>query len=130
MVREQAQKCVFVNLCFFAQLLNTDFVPAVIDFYYLPQLFSIYNLFESQLSNVNDIATETAPYTFICIQVAPKSLKNDKPINYDLKLLDAWQRANRISPNANKTEIILFRPKPRENITTHLNYVKYSARSN
>ena len=52
-----------------------------------------------------------------------KSLKNiKKHINHDLKLLHTWLRANRISLNAIKTEIILFRPKLQANIAKHLNF--------
>ena len=32
-------------------------------------------------------------------------------VNYDLKRITDWLRANRISLNANKTEIIIFRAK-------------------
>ena len=40
------------------------------------------------------------------------SLKEiNKHINHDLKLFTAWLRANRISLNTSKTEILLFRPK-------------------
>ena len=43
-------------------------------------------------------------------------------INHDLKLLTTWLRANRISLNTSKTEILLFRPKSKRNITKHLNF--------
>ena len=43
-------------------------------------------------------------------------------MNHDLKLLNTWLRANRISINASKTEIILFKPKSWANITKHLNF--------
>ena len=40
------------------------------------------------------------------------SLKSiNKCINHDLRLIVHWLRANRISLNVNKTEIVLFRPK-------------------
>ena len=52
-----------------------------------------------------------------------ESLKKiNKHINYDLKLLNIWLRGNKISLNASKTEIILFRPKSQSNITKHLNF--------
>ena len=52
-----------------------------------------------------------------------KSLKNiNKHINHNLKLLNTWLRANRMSLNASKTEIILFRPKSQANIAKHLNF--------
>ena len=55
--------------------------------------------------------------------LSDKSLKNiKKHINHDLKLLNTWLRANRISLNASKTEIILFRPKFQVNIAKHLNF--------
>ena len=55
--------------------------------------------------------------------LSDKSLKNiNKHINHDLKLLNTWLRANRISLNASKTEIILFRPKSQANIAKHLNF--------
>ena len=43
--------------------------------------------------------------------------KRSKHINHDLKLLTAWLRANRISLNTSKTEILLFRTKSKRNIT-------------
>ena len=52
-----------------------------------------------------------------------KSLKTiNKHIYHDLKLQNTWLKANRISLNASKTEIILFRPKSWANITKHLNF--------
>ena len=48
--------------------------------------------------------------------------KINKHINHDLKLLTTWLRANRIPLNTSKTEILLFRPKPKRNITKHLNF--------
>ena len=46
--------------------------------------------------------------------------KINKHINHNLKLLTTWLRANRISLNTSKTEILQFRPK--SNITKHLNF--------
>ena len=43
-------------------------------------------------------------------------------INHDLKLLTTWLRANRISLNIGKTEILLFRPKSKTNLTKYLNF--------
>ena len=56
--------------------------------------------------------------------LSDKSLKKiNKHINHNLKLLNTWHGANRrISLNARKTEIILFRPKSRVNITKHLDF--------
>ena len=48
--------------------------------------------------------------------------KRSKHINHDLKLLTAWLRANRISLNTSKTEILLFRPKSKRNITKRPNF--------
>ena len=51
-----------------------------------------------------------------------KSLKKiNKYINHDLSQIRQWLRANRISINANKTELIIFRPK-NKSITKHLNF--------
>ena len=50
------------------------------------------------------------------------SLKSlNKHINHDLKLIVHWLRANRISLNVDKTEIIIFRPK-RKTITKKMNF--------
>ena len=55
--------------------------------------------------------------------LSDKSLKKiNKHINHDLKLLNIWLRTNKISLNASKTEIILFRPKSQSNITKHLHF--------
>ena len=48
--------------------------------------------------------------------------KINKHIDHNLKLLIAWLRANRISLNTSKTDILLFRPKSKRNITKHLNF--------
>ena len=54
--------------------------------------------------------------------LSDKSLKKiNRDINHDLKLLNIWLRANKISLNASKTELTLFRPKSQFNITKHLN---------
>ena len=51
-----------------------------------------------------------------------KSLKKiNKYINRDLSQIVQWLRANRISLNANKTELIIFRPK-NKSIAKHLNF--------
>ena len=51
-----------------------------------------------------------------------KSLKQiNKLVNHDLKLLCEWLRANKISLNVSKTEIILFRSSYK-NITKKLNF--------
>ena len=51
-----------------------------------------------------------------------KSLKKiNKHINRDLKLTVDWIRANKLSINASKTEIILFKPRNKK-ITKQLNF--------
>ena len=56
------------------------------------------------------------------ILITDKSLKKiNKQINQDLKQVCHWLRANKISLNAGKTEIIMFKQK-RQNISKHLNF--------
>ena len=56
------------------------------------------------------------------VLICNKSLKKiNKYINHDLSQIVQWLRANRISLNAGKTEIILFRPKGK-NITKNFNF--------
>ena len=51
-----------------------------------------------------------------------KSLKKiNKYINHDLSQIVQWLRGNNISLNANKTELIIFRPK-NKSITKQLNF--------
>ena len=51
-----------------------------------------------------------------------KSLKKiNQRINFDLKNIDEWLRANRIELNAKKTEIVLFR-SPRKIVTRKMNF--------
>ena len=51
-----------------------------------------------------------------------KSMKKiNSYINHDLKRILHWPRANRISLNVDKTEIITFRPKGKD-ITKNLNF--------
>ena len=45
----------------------------------------------------------------------------NKHINLDLSLIVQWLRANKISLNADKTELVVFSPK-RKQITKHLNF--------
>ena len=47
--------------------------------------------------------------------------KINKPINHDLSLIVQWLIANKISLNADKTELVIFSPK-RKQITKHLNF--------
>ena len=54
--------------------------------------------------------------------LADRSIKRiNKRINHDLRLLTEWLRANKISLNADKTEIIIFKSKSKH-ITKHLNF--------
>ena len=51
-----------------------------------------------------------------------KSVKKiNKYINHDLSLIVQWLRANMISLNADKTELVIFSPK-RKQIIKHLNF--------
>ena len=53
---------------------------------------------------------------------ASHSLKNlNKTVNFDLSNLVQWQRANKISLNVNKTEIVVFR-SPTKQIYKNLNF--------
>ena len=57
-----------------------------------------------------------------CLLYPNRSLKKiNKLINHDLKLIVHWLRANRISLNVDKTNIIIFRPKNKK-ITKKLNF--------
>ena len=47
--------------------------------------------------------------------------KINRYINHDLKLRVHWLRANRISLNVDKTEMIIFQPKEKD-ITKKLNF--------
>ena len=51
-----------------------------------------------------------------------KSMKKTKKhINRDLKLVVQWIRANRLSLNTGKTELVIFKSK-NKNITKHLSF--------
>ena len=84
-----------------------------------PLLFLIYisDLSQStQHSTVFHFADDTAPFQ------SNSSLKAlNRYINHDLHLLCDWLRANKISLNVNKTEIVLFRSKNKQ-ITRKLNF--------
>ena len=69
-----------------------------------------------QYSSVHQFADDTN------LLVVEKSLKQlNKKVNRNLKLTVEWVRANKPSLNANKTEIIMFKPK-NKTITKHLNF--------
>ena len=80
-----------------------------------PLLFFIYINDLNQVikfSRVRHFADDTN------LLLVDSSLKKiSKHINHDLKLLTTWLRANRISLNTCKTEILLFRPKSKNNKT-------------
>ena len=68
-----------------------------------------------QYSYVHEFADDTN------LLVVEKSLKKlNKKVNRDLKLIAQWVRANKLSLNVNKTEMIIFKPK-NKTITKHLN---------
>ena len=80
-----------------------------------PLLFLIYinDLNQAiKFSRVHHFADDTN------LLLVDNSLKKiNKHINQDLKHFTAWLRANRISLNTSKTEILLFRTKSKRNIT-------------
>ena len=84
-----------------------------------PLLFLIY------INNLNEAISHSIIHHFADdtnILFSQKSLKKiNKYINHDLSQIVQWLRANRISLNASKTEIILFRPNTKT-ITKHLNF--------
>ena len=77
-------------------------------------LFLIYTIDQNQATKfcrVHHFADDTN------LLLVDNSLKKiNKHINHDLKLLTTWLRANRISSNTSKTNILLFRPKSKSNI--------------
>ena len=67
-------------------------------------------------SSVHDFADDTN------ILYASSSLKDiNKKINHGLSNLVQWLRANKISPNVSKTEIVIFKSHSKQ-ITKHLNF--------
>ena len=84
-----------------------------------PLLFLVYN------NDLHEAVTHSLIHHFADdtnILYCSKSLKKiDKYMNHDLSQIAQWLRANRISLNANKTELIIFRPK-NKSITKHLNF--------
>ena len=84
-----------------------------------PLLFLVY------INDMHEAVTHSLIHHFADdtnILYCNKSLKKiNKYINHDLSQIVQWLRANRISLNANKTELIIFRPK-NKNITKQLNF--------
>ena len=69
-----------------------------------------------EFSSVHHFADDTNPI------LTDKSMKKiDKHINRSLKLVAEWIRANRLSLNTSKTELVIFKPKNKI-ITKYLNY--------
>ena len=69
-----------------------------------------------QYSSVPQFADDTK------LLVVEKSLKqSNKKVNRDLKLIVEWVRANKLSLNTKKTEIIIIKPRNKM-ITKHLNF--------
>ena len=85
-----------------------------------PLLFLIYiNALHEAVchSNVLHFADDTS------LLYTNKSLKKiNQYVNHDLKSITEWLTANKISLNASKTELILFRSKQNAHITKHLNF--------
>ena len=83
-----------------------------------PLLFLVY------INDLHEAVTHSLIHHFVNdsnILYCSKSLKKiNKYINHDLSQIRQWLRANRISINANKTELIIFRPK-NKSITRQLN---------
>ena len=69
-----------------------------------------------QYSSVHQFADDTN------LLLAEKSLKKlNEKVNRDLKLIVEWVRVNKLALNANKTEIMIFKPR-NKTITKHLNF--------
>ena len=69
-----------------------------------------------EYSDVNNFADDTNNL------YSSKSLKDiNRKINFDLKNIVMWQRANKILLNAGKTELVLFKSKKRK-ITKNMNF--------
>ena len=63
------------------------------------------NLFKSYQENGEQFVTNTD------ILYSSEFLKDSRKINFDLKNIAKWLKANKILLNANKTEIVLFGSK-------------------
>ena len=69
-----------------------------------------------EFSSVHHFADDTN------LILTDKSMKKiNKHINRDLKLVVQWIRANKLSLNTSKTELVIFKPKNKI-ITKHLNF--------
>ena len=83
----------------------------------LPFIFFINDLHKAvELSSIHNVAEDTN------LLLIAKSLKKiNKHINRDLRLIVDWNRANNLSLNVSKIEIVLFKPRTKK-ITKQLNY--------
>ena len=109
----------------FTHVNGTD-SPTVINTYGVPQgsvlgplLFLIY------INDLHKVVKHSTTHHFADdtnLLYPNASLKTiNKHVNHDLRLIVHWLRANRISLNVDKTEIIIFRPK-RKTITRKMNF--------
>ena len=74
-------------------------------------------IYKTQLDTVKCYTADDKNLLYIS-----KSMKRiNKHINHDLSLIVQWLRSNKISLNADKTELVIFSPK-RKQITKHLNF--------
>ena len=84
-----------------------------------PLLFLLY------INDLNKAVVQSKVHHFADDTVflyASHSLKNlNKTVNFDLSTLVKWLRANKISLNVNKTEIVVFR-SPTKQIYKNLNF--------
>ena len=84
-----------------------------------PLLFILFinDLYKSvEFSSVHHFADDTN------LILTDKSMKKiNKHINRDLKLVVQWIRANKLSLNTSKTELVIFKPKNKI-ITKHFNF--------
>ena len=73
---------------------------------------------------INDLHNDTNYFVDDAnLLYSSKPLKNiNKRINFDLNNIVHWLRANKISLNTSKTEIILFRTKKKIDIKEHMNF--------
>ena len=85
-----------------------------------PLLFFIYINHHNKAIKYNDVYHFADDTNLLLSDKSSKKI--NKCISHDLKLLNIWLRANKISINASKTYITLFRPNFQPNITKQLNF--------
>ena len=85
-----------------------------------PLLFLIY------INDLNKAIKHSSVYHFAddthLLNINKSIKKINQQVNNDLKFLCVWLRANKISLNTKKTEIIIFRSKNKATIKKHLNF--------